>query len=57
MTTTKLNAKHSALREAFKSTERELDRNYSDELAERFEAQFNELVAHEAAMIAAGITC
>lgn len=57
MTAIDLKAKHSQLRNAYQSTERELDSNYSDELAEKFEAQFNELVAHEAAMIAAGLTC
>lgn len=57
MTATELKAQHVQLREAYKTTERELERKHSDELAEKFEAQFNELVAHEKAMIAAGIPC
>jgi len=56
MTATALKAQHAQLRKAYKATERELDRNYSDELADTFEKQFNELVAHETAMIAAGLT-
>jgi hypothetical protein len=55
MTATELESKYSDLRKAYKSTECELDQNYGDELAEKFGAQFDQLVSHETAMIAACI--
>ena len=52
-----LKAKHAKLRETFQATERDLDVSCSDELAEKFEAQFHELVALETLMAASGISC
>jgi len=52
-----LKAKHATLHAAYKETERLLDddENYTDELADKYAAQFAELVALEEQMAAAGV--